>query len=103
MYFEGCCEPFMGTGFLISDKLVCTAAHNVYNRLYRQEAQHIKFFPALKGKTNKLVEAELKKPYKYCPAFPLVLPEHMSSYDYALLRLVEPIKRPKYFTVASEK
>lgn len=58
MEFDG--EPFGGTGVLIDDSIVLTAAHNLYDRALGGEADSVTFAAARNGTSNPfgVVEAE---------------------------------------------
>lgn len=77
----------MGSGVLISPNLVLTAAHNVWFRAKNREFSNFKFYPGACG--------SLESSTSYNCSIVYYPPEHKASalttYDYALLQLDEPI------------
>ncbi len=88
---------FIGTGFLIANDLVLTAAHNLYTHPTKdteeleQKAENLEFYPGISGD---LPEKGINvADYRY----PKQFKENKSpdcTYDYALLRLSRGVDGP---------
>jgi V8-like Glu-specific endopeptidase len=87
-----------GTGFLISENLVLTCAHNLYDRAEKVYHLDLKFYPGVYGTLEKPFEVEaIRLPEDY-----LKEKSNLKSilFDYAILKLKQPVKHSQFLTLA---
>jgi V8-like Glu-specific endopeptidase len=87
-----------GSAAIISPNLILTAAHNVFNKSYQKEYDDFKFYLGAEGVSEKYYEIESWRylsEYKSCPD------SRKMNYDYALMKLKNPIKFDKYLPLAT--
>ena len=78
-------KKWVGTGYLISGRIVLTAAHNIYNRKLKQRGTKVTFAPGINGKKDKEYEIfEYYYPEEYQKE---EKDENAREYDYCVLVL----------------
>ena len=82
-------NTYFGTGFLISGRIVLTAAHNIYDRDSEKEATKLIFVPGINGKQGK--EYKVLK-YHYPEEYKMKEERKDAwEYDYGVLELEEDL------------
>ena len=87
----------MGTGFLISENEVITAATNCCKRIGHKIhcPKRMVFIPACQPKE----EIEVRSPHGYVSNFPYLLNRERAGNNFAYLTLSSPVKAEKYFVL----
>lgn len=87
----------VGSGVAISRDLVLTVAHNVYDRKYKGQNDSFKFYIKDGKVAEKYYEIES---WKYLPEFENCSSDARIKFDYALLKLKNPLPFDKYIPLS---
>ena len=91
----------IGSGFLIGEDVVLTAAHNLWSRREQREHFNLKFFPNPYRESSEHIEVE-----RYCmpDSFKRVVEGDRwhTNNDFALLKLKKKVVLDQYFTLCTD-
>lgn len=89
-------ESYIGTGFLVSEEIVLTAGHNLFDKATRTWADEIYVFTEPKNKENMTTFKELKVPRDYTAATGI----SKIRYDWGLIKLKEKLQTSSVVKIA---
>jgi hypothetical protein len=73
-------------------------AHNIFNKSYQMEYGNFKFYLGADGVAEKYFEIES---WRYLSEYKTCSPSSKMEYDYALLKLKDPISFKEYLPLAT--